>query len=274
MADSIPPAVRRSRMLDHIQRNGSASVNELARDYAVSAVTVHRDLEQLAKDGLVARIHGGARSVAEASPPIETDFTKRLRQAWEAKQQIAVRARHEIVPGSTIFIDHSTSCLALAKELERNPPHALTVVTNSPAIAYELHANSIHLIVAPGEVDQIMRMISGDWTEEFLSHLNFDVAFVSAAGLTLERGLTTLRQSLAGTLNAARAAAQRTIALIDSSKVGRDSLLSVFGPLEVEIIVDGAVPAELLADYSRAGMRFIVAEARGESPPGVGLLVD
>jgi hypothetical protein len=51
-------------------------------------------------------------------------------------------------------------------------------------------------------------------------------------------------------------------------------LLSVFGPLEVEIIVDGAVPAELLADYSRAGMRFIVAEARGESPPGVGLLVD
>jgi len=54
MAEPLPPDVRRARMLERIQRNGSASVNELARDYAVSAVTVHRDLELLARDGLVA----------------------------------------------------------------------------------------------------------------------------------------------------------------------------------------------------------------------------
>ena len=260
-------------MLERIQRNGSASVNELARDYAVSAVTVHRDLELLARDGLVARIHGGARSVGDAMPRIESDFTKRLRQSWEAKNQIAIRARQEIRDGSTIFIDHSTSCLALAQELERNPPHHLTLVTNSPAIAFELHANSIHLIVTPGEVDQIMRMISGNWTEEFLSHLNFDVAFVSAAGLTVERGLTTLRHSLSAMLNAARAVSQRTIALIDSSKIGRDSLLTVFGPCEVEIIVDDGISPRDLEDFQRAGMSVTVAQsntvgARRASPNG------
>jgi DeoR/GlpR family transcriptional regulator of sugar metabolism len=261
MAESLPPDVRRARILERIQRNGSASVNELARDYAVSAVTVHRDLELLARDGLVARIHGGARSVGEAMPRIESDFTKRLRQAWEAKNQIAIRARQEIRDGSTIFIDHSTSCLALAHELERNPPHHLTVATNSPAIAFELHAGSIHLIVTPGEVDQTIRMISGNWTEDFLSHLNFDIAFVSAAGLTQERGLTTLRHSLSGTLNAARAVSQRTIALIDSSKIGRDSLLTVFGPSEVDIIVDDGISPKVLEQFRRAGMTVILAES-------------
>ena len=106
-----------------------------------------------------------------------------------------------------------------------------------------------------------LRMISGNWTEDFLSHLNFDVAFVSAAGLTQERGLTTLRHSLSGTLNAARAVSQRTIALIDSSKIGRDSLLTVFGPRDVEIIVDDGIPPNVLEQFRRTGMRVVVAES-------------
>src|SRR5258707_560460 len=90
-------------------------------------------------------------------------------------------------------MDHPTSWLALARQLERRPPKSLTLVTNSPAIAYELHESTIHLVVTPGEVDQVMRLISGGWTEDFLSRLHFQVAFVSAAGLSLERGLTTTR---------------------------------------------------------------------------------
>src|SRR5207245_2338779 len=91
----------------------------------------------------------------------------------------------------------------LAREYSISPV-TVTVVTNSPAIAYELHESNIHLVVTPGEVDQVMRLISGGWTEDFLSRLHFQAAFVSAAGLSLERGLTTTRQSLAGTLRAAR----------------------------------------------------------------------
>ncbi|HYY74989.1 MAG TPA: DeoR/GlpR family DNA-binding transcription regulator [Gaiellaceae bacterium] len=258
----MPGELRRAQILEHIRRAGGASVAELAREHGVSAITVHRDLERLAGDGLVERVHGGARALQGDGPAIETDWTKRLRQARAAKEEIGAHAVGWVEDGSTIFVDSSTTCLALARRLEREPPKALTLVTNSPAIALGLHAESVHVIVTPGEVDQNLRMIGGRWAVEFLSELNFDVAFVSAAGLTLDKGLTTTRRALADTLNAARAVSARTVGLIDSSKFGRSSLLSIAEAQELDaIVVDGDLPPETFDEYAGAGVSLVRAEA-------------
>ena len=66
--NSVPPAMRRQQILERIQREGGVSVADLARDLTVSSITVHRDLEQLSRDGLVERVHGGARALAAAGP--------------------------------------------------------------------------------------------------------------------------------------------------------------------------------------------------------------
>ena len=58
--------VRRAQILERIQTVGGASLAELARDYAVSTITVHRDLNHLAREGLVERFHGGARAISGA----------------------------------------------------------------------------------------------------------------------------------------------------------------------------------------------------------------
>src|SRR5258708_11497918 len=100
--------------------------------------------------------------------------------------------------GWTICVDPSTSSRALARQLERHPPKTLTIVTNSPAIAYELHEGTIHLVVTPGEVDQVMRLISGGWTEEFFSRPHFQTALISSPRPSLERGPTATPQSPAG----------------------------------------------------------------------------
>src|SRR4029077_15078264 len=136
-----------------------------------------------------------------------------------------------------------------------------------PAIAFELHESTIHLIVTPGEVDQIMRIISGGWTEEFLSRLHFEIAFVSAAGLSLKRGLTTTRQSLAGTLRAARSVSERTVALIVSTKGERDSLLTILGANELdEIVTDDGIAPERVAEYRESGFNLVVANT-AVAPP-------
>jgi len=263
----MPPELRRLEILGNVRRNGGASISELAREYSVSAVTIHRDLEMLARDGMVTRIHGGARALDALAPQVETDFMKRVRQNPAGKDMIAMQALKEIEDGATIFIDHSTSCLALARHIERHPPKALTIVTNSPAIAYELHESAIQVVVTPGDVDQTMRIISGGWTEDFLSRLHFEIAFVSAAGLSLKRGLTTTRQSLAGTLRAVHAVSEGTVALIDSTKVGRDSLLTIFGAQEPdEILTDDGAPAELVAEYRAAGVNLVVADTSAAPP--------
>ena len=262
----MPADVRRTQILERIQRNGGASIAELARDYGVSPITVHRDLDRLARDGLVKRVHGGARP-AVALPQIETDWAKRLRQAVAAKEAIAGRAAAFVADGSTIFVDSSTTALALARQLERSPPRALTLVTNSPAIALELHAESIHIVVTPGEVDQTLRMIGGRWASEFLGGLNLETAFISGAGITLEHGLTTTRRGLADALHAAQAVASRTIALVDASKFGRSFLLSIARAQELDaLVVDDALDADTLAAYTAAGVNVVLAQTNDTGP--------
>jgi DeoR/GlpR family transcriptional regulator of sugar metabolism len=245
-------------MLERIQREGGVSVAELARSHAVSTITVHRDLEYLAAEGLVERVHGGARALApQPTTVIATAWSQRVQQAAAAKDAIAAHAASLVNAGSTIFLDASSSALCLARRLMDDPPNELTLVTSSPAIAYEMQAEPVHVVVAPGELDQHMKMIAGRWTVEFVSQLNFDLAFVSAAGITLEKGLTTSRRPLADVVNAARSNAKRTIALIDASKFGRASLLTIMGADDPDLIVtDSALPAEAAEAYEAAGVNL------------------
>jgi DeoR/GlpR family transcriptional regulator of sugar metabolism len=253
--------MRRSQMLERIRREGGVTVTELARAHEVSPVTVHRDLAELASAGLVERVHGGARAVdGGVGAAIETDWDKRVRQSEAAKAAMAARAASFVGDNATVFVDASSTCLAVAHALAERGSGPLTLVTNSPAIAFELSADQIHVVVVPGEVDQHMRLIAGRWAVEFLADLNIDIAFLSAAGITLEQGLTTSRRPLADVVNAARAVADRNIALIDSSKFGRSSLLTICRPEELDLlIVDAGLAVRELQSYRRAGVSVEVA---------------
>ena len=259
MTPTVPPALRRSQILERIRRDGGVTVAELASAHGVSTITVHRDLAELAADGLIERIHGGARAVdgGDDRERIETAWDKRVRQAGEAKAAMAEHAARLVEDNSTIFLDSSSTCLALAQRLAAEPPGTISLVTNSPAIAFQLNAEPIHVIVAPGEVDQHLRLIGGRWAAEFLTQLNLDIAFISAAGFTLEEGLTTSRRPLADVVNTARSVARRTVALVDSTKFGRASLVTMARPEEVDLmIVDHGLSADALSTYRRAGVRI------------------
>ena len=257
---TVPPALRRAQILERIQRDGGVSVADLARDLTVSSITVHRDLEALSKDGLVERVHGGARAMPAAGPPTAippTGWEQRAAVNRGAKATIAQHAAREVRSGSTIFLDSSSSCLALARQLVSEPATELTLVTNSPAIAYELQDERILVIVTPGELDQHMRLLAGRWTTDFLSGLNFELAFCSAAGVTLDAGLTTSRRALADVINAASANAARTIGLIDSNKFGRASLLTIARAEDLDAIVtDDGLDSETEQEFRAAGVRL------------------
>ncbi len=84
---TLPASLRRAQILEQIQARGGATVAELARDHAVSTMTAHRDLEQLAREGLVERVRGGARALAAGGPqPHPTAWDHRVGVAWAAKR--------------------------------------------------------------------------------------------------------------------------------------------------------------------------------------------
>ena len=90
---------------------------------------------------------------------------------------------------------------------------------------------------------------------------------MSAAGVSLDQGLTTARRPLADVINAARASAERTIGLIDATKFGRSSLLAIARAQELDAIVtDAELPAEVAEEYRAAGVRLEIANPQQESP--------
>jgi DeoR/GlpR family transcriptional regulator of sugar metabolism len=257
----MPAALRRAQILDRIRREGGVTIADLTRVHAVSNMTAHRDLEQLAREGLVQRVRGGARALGDGPVPSHpTAWDHRIGVAAAAKAAIADHAAGLIAPGSTIFLDASSTALALATRLMDDPPYELTLVTNSPMIAATLRSEPIHAVVCPGELDQPTRTITGRWTVEFIGRLNFDTAFVSCAGLTVEAGLTTSRSPIADVLRAARAVAGQTIGLVDSTKFGRASLVSIARAQELDAIVtDKNLERAAAAELRRAGVTLQLA---------------
>jgi DeoR/GlpR family transcriptional regulator of sugar metabolism len=257
----MPTSERRARILERIQRVGGVSLAELAREHAVSTITVHRDLEQLSRQGLVERFPGGARATqpAVAARP-ETAWDRRLRQAGAAKDAIAAHARGLVPDGATIFLDATSTAYALAHRIESEPVEDLTIVTTSPAIALGMESDRVRVIMAPGEVDLRMRVIADGWTVDFLRRINLDTAFISGSGFDLEHGLTTSRRPLADTLAAVRASADRVVALVDATKIGRAAMITVAPARELDaVVVDAGVAADDVAAFTAAGVRLEVA---------------
>ncbi len=258
----VPAALRRAQIVERIRREGGITLAEVARDHGISNMTAHRDLEHLADEGLVERVRGGARAISgEQEPaPHPTAWSQRVQQAGAAKAAIAAEAATMVTAGSTIFLDASSTALALARQLVEQPPIELTLVTNSPAIAYEILAEQLHVVVCPGELDQHTRTIAGVWTVDFLHQLHLDMAFVSSAGITLAAGLTTSRRPLADVLTAAHAVAARTVGLIDASKFGRTSLVSVLPAQSLNAIVsDGSLDTDTEQAFLGDGVPLRVA---------------
>jgi len=264
---SIPPALRRAQILERIQREGGVSIAELASDLTVSSITVHRDLEQLSRDGLVERVHGGARAL-QAAPATTTAAAAVAPAAWgqraeqdaAAKAVIAAHAAGRVRSGSTIFLDASSTCLALARALVKGTATDLTLVTNSPAICFELVDERFLVIVTPGELDQHLRLLAGRWTTDFLADLNFDLAFCSAEAVTLDAGLTSSRRAQADVIAVARRNAMQTIGLVDASKFGRSSLVTIARAQELDAVVtDERLDGTTVQEYRAAGARLEIA---------------
>ena len=257
---ALPAASRRAQILNRIVRSGGVTIGEVARAHDVSPLTAHRDLEQLAREGLVERVHGGARALDQprTRPMHSTAWDHRIAQAPERKAAIAQHASTLVPESATVFLDASSTALAMAMALAEAPPPELTVVTNSPMIAAGLFDDAIHVVVCPGELDHQMRAINGQWTVEFISQLRFDMAFVSGAGITLEAGLTTSRGPISDALNAARAASRSTVALVDATKFGRASLVTIAPASDFELVItDENLARDVAEEYRAAGVRLV-----------------
>jgi DeoR/GlpR family transcriptional regulator of sugar metabolism len=237
---------RRMALAKLLRENPVLTVDELVRRFGVSAQTMRRDFQHLAERGLLTRTHGGA--VARAGEALGFEGTFKLRMAERAAQKAAIaRAALPLVtPGSTVMMDASTSVLALAVRLPRDAE--IHAIVNALPIGSELSARpNVTTTIVGGTLRSTSLSASGPLAETMLRRLFADTAFISARGLSIERGLTEASPAESALKEIMIANATRVVALVDSSKFGRTALsfFAGIGALDVVVTDDAADPALL-----------------------------
>src|SRR5215470_138224 len=140
-------ADRRRRILAALERDGRVVAAELSRAFEVSDDTIRRDLREMASEGLILRVHGGALPLA----PPSAAFSAREKHGVAAKAALARAAVGLVKPGQVVLIDSGTTNVEVARNLPRDL--RATVVTNSPpvAVAVAEHA-AIDVVLLGGRV--------------------------------------------------------------------------------------------------------------------------
>ncbi len=246
---------RKQYILDVLRRDGQVIAKQVSQELDLSEDTIRRDLRELAAEGLLQRVHGGA---LPASPAV-VDFAGREELSVSGKQAIGRAAAHMIRDGQVVFVDGGTTAVQLARQL----PRALraTVVTHSARIAVELVDHpTVEVILIGGRLFKHSIVSVGAAALEALDHIRADVYFMGVTGIHPEAGLSTGDLEEAYMKQAMCKRAAETYVLASREKLGAASQYIVVGLSEVTgLIVEADVPDALLAPFVDAGLSIVRA---------------
>lgn len=270
---------RRALILEEVRRRGGARVNELTRMLRVSDMTVRRDLDVLARRGTVAKVHGGAVPVDEASTH-EPGFEAKVSRQTSAKEEIARAAAAIAAPDSAIALTGGTTTYALARFLLGVP--GLTVVTNSVRVADVFHtdrhgtsgtaqrppSDGGATVVLTGGVRTPSDALVGPVADAAIASLHFDLLFLGVHGISVEAGLSTPNLAEAETNRHFVRAARRVVVVADHTKWATVGLSTFAALREVDILVtDSGLPPEARAEAREHVGELVVADVPATDQP-------
>ncbi|MFE5772495.1 DeoR/GlpR family DNA-binding transcription regulator [Streptomyces sp. NPDC056485] len=254
---------RRALILDEVRRRGGVRVNELTRSLNVSDMTVRRDLDVLAREGLLRKVHGGAVLGDEASSH-EPGFEAKSEWETAAKRAIAGAAAALVAPGSAIALSAGTTTHALARELAEVTD--LTVVTNSVRTAEVFEdvrrsgGGDTLTVILTGGIRTPSDALVGPIADQAIRSLHVDLLFLGCHGLGVATGLTTPNLAEAETNRAFLRSARRTVLLADHTKWSAVGLTTFASLDEVDVLVTDSLPPEEAAAVTERVGEVLLAD--------------
>lgn len=252
------PAERRRRILELLRERGAVRASELGARFGVSEITIRRDLDSLARGGLLERSHGGA-TLLDGAPAMVV-----APERTAAKRAIGRVAAALVRPGETVFLNGGTTTL----EVFRHLSVPATIVSNNVFAALEPLVGAGELILLGGHVrtDLGERTVVGPFATETLRRTFATRAILGVGGVAADAGLTT---PLAAEAEVARLMIEQTrgpvVVVTDGSKLGTVSDFAVgpLGAMDV-LVTDGDVPEPERTAIAAAGVQ-VVSQAALES---------
>ncbi len=240
---------RRSKILEYVIDNERVDVNELAGMFAVSQVTVRKDLDHLEKKGLIRRQHGYALSIDP------DNLRSRLAFHHDLKRRIAAAAADLVPNGSTVMIESGSCCALLADEIARTR-RGVTIVTNSAFIAdYVRAAQGASVVLLGGDYQPESQVTVGPLVEQCLLNFHVEQLFIGIDGYTVESGFTARNHLRAAVVKAMAKQADDVIVLTESLKFPRHGAVPLLPAAAVSrVVTDTNLPGPLQDHLTAAGV--------------------
>ena len=200
------------KIIEILKKDHLANVKYLAKKLYVSEATIRRDLRELHSLGIIERNHGGAILPNNSN---EVSLFIRMVKNAKAKQKIATNALKILPKFNSVFIDSSSTALALAERMDLS---FKTVVTNNLQTALQLtKKENVHLFFIGGNIGYSSISTTGSWTVRQINEFSFDLMLLSCTAIideeVYERSLEQREIKLA-----AFQRSKKRILLVDSSK--------------------------------------------------------
>ncbi len=248
---------RKQQILILLEERGTARTVDLAEEFQVTDETIRRDLQVLAENGQLNRIHGGASSL-NGRPKLQS-FSERRSINVDKKLAIARAAIEWIQPGRTYAFDSSTTVFELVCAL---PDLPYRVLTNAYAVIDQLIAHQqTELICTGGRYHPKTQTFIGGDSHHFLRRHNINCAFVSSIGLDPDQGAAEGFEEQAIFKEHLVEMAEEVILLVDSTKLMQRSEYFFAGIHQLtHIITDNAAEPNVIRKLISQGCDVTVAD--------------
>jgi DeoR/GlpR family transcriptional regulator of sugar metabolism len=258
---------RQSYIAEKVRERGAVRVSDLTRELNVSDMTVRRDLDRLARQGIVDKVHGGATVPGRNSTDEPGFETKSARERTE-KDAIAALATTLVRPGFAVGLSAGTTTWTLAHRLLEVT--GITVVTNSVQVASVFYQNprADQTVVLTGGVRTPSDALVGPIAVAALRSLNLDIVFLGVHGMDERTGFTSPNLLEAETSRALAESGRRLAVVADHTKWGVVGISTIASLEDADVVVtdSGLHPDALAVLTERVGDVMVAPAASAPAP--------
>ena len=258
---------RQAYILERVRETGAVRVADLARELAVSDMTVRRDLEVLHDHGLLEKVHGGATALSGLAA-YEPGFVAKSALQQAEKAAIAAAAADLVEPGMAIAISAGTTTHALAAKVAEIP--GVTVVTNSLRVAEVLNRSGRRdqTVILTGGVRTPSEALVGPFAVAQLRSVHLDLVFMGVHGMDAKAGFTCPNLLEAETDRALIEAGRRLVVIADHAKWGVIGIASIARLDQADVLIsDTGLAPEAQATIREAVPQLVLVEPEGVTRP-------
>lgn len=225
---------RRKDILDQLEREGMVKTIELSERLNVSSMTIRRDLNYLAGEGMVTLTHGGATMNSGAL--MEHHIFFKQETLIEEKRRIGEFCYNFVNEGEAIFIDTGSTTQMIAETLV-NRKNIVVVSHSMPVQQILSRAQGIKMIAAPGVFREKTMGFLGQMTCDFVSRLKYDILFLGVEGVDVKHGVSVPDIVDGETKRALVQQAKKVIAVADYTKIGISYFMTIVPLKEIDVLV-------------------------------------